>query len=384
MVAMNKIIQKIKEILHYGQLESMSHTQNRKIFNVNTASLIAICSSLTYTFNLYFFIGSNVAIINLISALPFFVLYLVPIWLNYKHRHKYASWVLSASLTASVAFSIWVINGALFNLHYYFVLFAIAPLLFFNSKDWYALLFFYFINIGLFVKVEYLGIDTLWEIAQPIDSESQFYLQTISVTISLLTLWFVAFLSERAAQFNEERLEKLSAHDLLTGLANRRFFEHNLSSALKIACRNHEHGSVMFIDLDNFKAINDTKGHFMGDLLLKEASSRILKALRTSDLVARFGGDEFVVLFPPVNAEVNLYRENIEKVARKVQNTLAQPYSLNDDRDNAGNVVFHECTASIGVAFYDHTDDMATLLKRADKAMYQAKWQGKNQVCVVG
>jgi len=139
---MNKITQKIKEILHYGQLESMSHTQNRKIFNVNSASLIAIFSSLTYTFNLYFFIGSNVA--------------------------------LSASLTASVAFSIWVINGALFNLHYYFVLFAIAPLLFFNSKDWYALLFFYFINIGFFMKVEYLGIDTLWEIAHPIDSESPY------------------------------------------------------------------------------------------------------------------------------------------------------------------------------------------------------------------
>lgn len=380
---MRKIIQTIRKILHYGQLESISNTQNRKILNVNSASLIAITSALLYSFNLLIFINSNAAMINFIAASPFLVLYLVPIWLNYHYYHKYASWMMSASITASVAFSIWVINGIFFNLHYYFILFAIVPLLFFSRKDWYASLLFYFINIGFFVKIEYFGVDPWWTIEQPIDPEAQFYLQASSVTVSLLTLWFITFLSEQSAQINEERLESLSDHDLLTGLANRRCFEQNLVRALKVARRNHGLGAIIFMDLDNFKPLNDTHGHLMGDLLLKEVSLRISKALRESDLVARFGGDEFVVLFPPSNAEKSHYRENIENVAYKIQTILSQPFYLKDDRDEASKVVSHVCTASIGVAFYDHADDMAALVERADKAMYQAKRQGKNKICVI-
>ena len=373
----------LRKILSYGQLESISYTQNRKIFNVNSASLIAVVSALLYSLNLLIFIDINVAIVNIIAALPFLLLYLVPIWLNYHYYHKYARLLISASITASVFFSILVISGTHFDLHYYFILFSIVPLLFFSSREWYSLLFFYFINIGLFVKIEYFGINTWFEINQYVDPESQFYLKASSVAVSLLTLWFTAFLSERAAQLNEERLEKLSDHDLLTGLANRRCFEQKLASAFKIAHRNNGLGAVMFIDLDNFKPLNDTHGHLMGDLLLKEASSRISKAVRATDLVARFGGDEFVVLFPPINADMRRYRENIEKVAHKIQNIISQPFSLKDDRDDASRVVSHVCTASIGVAFYDHTEDINTLVERADKAMYQAKRQGKNQICVI-
>lgn len=380
---MKKIIQAIRKILHYGQLESISNTQNRKILNVNAASLIAIISALLYSFNLLIFIDANTAMINFIAALPFLVLYLIPIWLNYHYHHKYASWMISASITTSVAFSIWVISGTFFNLHYYFILFAIVPLLFFSSKDWYASLLFYFINIGFFVRIEYFGVAPWWAIEQPIAPESQFYLQSSSVTVSLLTLWFITFLSEQSAQLNEERLENLSDHDLLTGLANRRCFEQNLARELKMARRNYGLGAVMFMDLDNFKPLNDTHGHLMGDLLLKEVSLRISKALRKSDLVARFGGDEFVVLFPPSNAETSHYRENIENVAHKIQNILSQPFYLKDDRDEASKAVSHRCTVSIGVAFYNHADDMVDLVERADKAMYQAKRQGKNKICVI-
>jgi diguanylate cyclase (GGDEF)-like protein len=380
---MNKIIKTISKILHYGQLESMSHTQNRKILNVNSASLIAIISALLYSLNLLIFINSDVAMINLIAASPFLILYLTPIWLNYHYHHKCASWMISALITASVACSIWVISGTFFNLHYYFILFAIVPLLFFSSKDWYASLLFYFINIGFFVKIEYFGVDPWWTIEQPIDPESQFYLQASSVTVSLLTLWFITFLSEQAAQLNEERLENLSDHDPLTGLANRRCFEQNLARALKVARRNHELGSVMFMDLDNFKPLNDTHGHIVGDLLLKEVSSRISKTLRESDLVARFGGDEFVVLFPPSNTETSHYREHIDNVARKIQHILSQPFYLKDHRDEASKAVSHVCTASIGVTFYNHADNMTALIERADKAMYQAKRQGKNQIFVI-
>ncbi len=208
---MAQIIQKIRKMLHYGQLESLSHTQNRKIFNVNLATFIAIASTLLYSFNLLVFIGSDVAMVNFIASSPFLILYLVPLWFNYSHQHTYASLMISVSITASVALSIWVISGSLFNLHYYFILFAIAPLLFFSSKSWLTLLFLYFVNISLFIRIEYFPINTWWEINQTIDPQSQFYVQASSVAVSLVTLWFIAFLSESSAQHNEERLEKLLA-----------------------------------------------------------------------------------------------------------------------------------------------------------------------------
>jgi signal transduction histidine kinase/CheY-like chemotaxis protein len=199
----------IRKIIHYGQIESLSHTQNRKIFNVNFASLIAVLSVFIYNVNLLIYIGSDVALVNFVASSPFLLLYLVPLWLNYRHHHKMASWMMSLSITASVAFSIWVISGTYFDLHYYFILFAIAPLLFFSSKDWFSLLLLYFLNIGLFLRFEYYGIDTWVNINQPVDPESQFYLQASNIAVSLITLWFIAFLSERSAQHNEERLEKL-------------------------------------------------------------------------------------------------------------------------------------------------------------------------------
>ncbi len=196
-------------MLHYGQLESLSHTQNRKISNVNFAAFIAIASTLLYSFNLLVFIGSDVAMINFIASLPFIILYLTPLWFNYRHQHTYASLMISCSITASVALSVWVISGTLFNLHYYFILFAIAPLLFFSSKNWITLLLLYLVNIALFIRVEYFDINTWYEINRIMDSQSQFYVQTSNVAVSLVTLWFIAFLSERSAQHNEERLEKL-------------------------------------------------------------------------------------------------------------------------------------------------------------------------------
>jgi signal transduction histidine kinase len=203
------INQTLRRILHYGQLETLSHTQNRKIFNVNFACLIAILSSSLYSLNLLIFIDSYIALVNLISALPFFILYLTPLWLNYNYRYKLASWVISLSITASVAFSIWVISGTHFNLHYYFILFAIAPLLFFRNKDWNQLLILYLINIALFVKIEYFGIDTWLNIEKLVDPESQLLVQASNVVFSIMTLWFITFLSEQAAQENEERLENL-------------------------------------------------------------------------------------------------------------------------------------------------------------------------------
>ncbi len=164
----------------------------------------------------------------------------------------------------------------------------------------------------------------------------------------------------------EDQIKHLAYHDSLTDLPNRYLFEDRLKLALKHARRNTLLLGVMFIDLDGFKAINDTHGHDVGDLLLKAVAERLTARLRMSDTLSRVGGDEFIVLLP----EIAGVRDGIN-VAQKLLVAMAEPFNL------AGTII--RLSASIGMAFYpQHGDTDQTLLKNADTAMYEAKKNGRN------
>ena len=169
----------------------------------------------------------------------------------------------------------------------------------------------------------------------------------------------------------EENLRHLSYHDMLTGLPNRILFSDRLKQAIAAAKRDKIHIlSMMFIDLDDFKEINDNFGHVTGDLALKEVASRIQDCLRESDTAARMGGDEFLVLLPAIESP-----DDAIIVAKKIRHALCQPIDLG----NLGLTV----TTSIGIAVYpEHGSEEETLLRNADAAMYHAKKSGRNTVCV--
>ncbi len=164
----------------------------------------------------------------------------------------------------------------------------------------------------------------------------------------------------------EEQLHHLAHYDTLTALPNRTLFADRLRQALGNARRDKVHIALMFLDLDKFKPVNDTFGHDVGDLLLKEAALRMQRCVRESDTVSRIGGDEFVVLLPTVEAEQDAMR-----IAKKMLHTLERPFELAD-----------HCiciSASIGIAVYpEHGDDEKLLTRHADVAMYYAKTGGRN------
>ncbi len=166
----------------------------------------------------------------------------------------------------------------------------------------------------------------------------------------------------------EERIQFLATHDGLTGLPNRNLFSQLLNQQIQSARRYEGKFAVMFLDLDRFKAINDTFGHEAGDLLLEEMASRFSACVRASDVVARLGGDEFVVLVQEAGDI-----EQVNTVARKILSAAIKPVMI------AG----QECrvTASVGICMFpqDAQDEQA-LMKNADTAMYRAKAQGKNNV----
>lgn len=165
----------------------------------------------------------------------------------------------------------------------------------------------------------------------------------------------------------EERMRHMAHHDLLTGLPNRTLINERLQQAVIKARRDKAHMAVMFLDLDKFKPVNDTLGHEVGDLLLKQVAGRLSGSVRASDTVARLGGDEFVVLLHAVDHE-----KDAAVVAGKMLHALNQPF-LVDGHDIS-------ISGSIGIAVYpQHGEDEKLLLINADIAMYQAKKNGRNE-----
>jgi diguanylate cyclase (GGDEF)-like protein/PAS domain S-box-containing protein len=166
----------------------------------------------------------------------------------------------------------------------------------------------------------------------------------------------------------EEHMRHMAQYDGLTHLPNRALFNDRLQQALAAATRNQDRLALMFIDLDKFKPVNDTYGHEVGDLLLKEVAQRMQDCLRESDTAARIGGDEFVVLLPTIETG-----EDAGIVGQKILRALNRPFELAGHRLNI--------SSSIGVAIYpDHGGSEKLLVKCADIAMYHAKKNGRNNV----
>ena len=176
-------------------------------------------------------------------------------------------------------------------------------------------------------------------------------------------------ISERKAA--EQRIHDLAFYDPLTALPNRRLLLDRLHQALLGSARSGQHGALLFIDLDNFKNLNDTRGHDMGDLLLIEVADRLTTCLRGCDTAARLGGDEFVVMLESLGEDQSQAAADAEVVGEKILEILNRNYDL------AGKS--HHSTPSIGVTLF-HGEDITIdeLLKQADMAMYQSKAAGRN------
>jgi diguanylate cyclase (GGDEF)-like protein len=170
---------------------------------------------------------------------------------------------------------------------------------------------------------------------------------------------------------SEDKIKSLAFYDSLTGLPNRRLLAERLEHAVTLNARTGHHGALLFLDLDNFKLLNDTQGHGAGDELLTEVARRLKGCVRKADSVARLGGDEFVVLMEKFNQASDQVAIQVKTVAEKIIVVLAEPYHLS--------TVLHHCSCSIGIVLFNGSDKTAAMLmSQADTAMYAAKKMGKN------
>ena len=171
----------------------------------------------------------------------------------------------------------------------------------------------------------------------------------------------------------EEKIHELAFFDQLTGLPNRTLLLDRLKQAVAASSRSGSHGALLFIDLDDFKTLNDTLGHDVGDILLRQVAQRLTLCVREGDTVARFGGDEFVVVLLGLSTSTEDAASAIESVAEKILTSFNEVHQLGD--------VAHHNTASIGVTlFKDGGASVDDLMKQADLAMYKSKKAGRNLV----
>jgi two-component system cell cycle response regulator len=178
----------------------------------------------------------------------------------------------------------------------------------------------------------------------------------------------VRLLYKELAQYSKQQ-QALAMHDPLTGLPNRRLLEDRIETTLQHASRNHLKAAVMYLDLDGFKAINDTYGHAYGDEILKAVAGRLVGSSRKEDTVARIGGDEFVIVLSQVSS-----LSDAQEPAAKLVDIVSEPYFIKD--------LTLKLSTSIGISIYpDDADNVQALISTADSALYEAKRAGKNRFC---
>jgi len=172
----------------------------------------------------------------------------------------------------------------------------------------------------------------------------------------------------------EEQIRRLAFYDPLTSLPNRRLFLERLEQELNIARREGQHGALLFLDLDHFKNLNDSLGHPVGDALLVEVSRRLQGGKGKGEVIARIGGDEFVILLPNSTGTIEQLSANAERRAQEINRRMNEPFYIHGHE--------YHITVSIGIALFPERNmDSTDILKRADTAMYRAKQAGRNAAC---
>lgn len=191
---------------------------------------------------------------------------------------------------------------------------------------------------------------------------------------------YIADITERKKM--EEDIRNMAYFDPLTALPNRRMLTDRLQHAMAGGARSGHYGALIYLDLDNFKPLNDTHGHAAGDLLLIEVAQRLLGCVRQTDTVARTGGDEFVVVLNDLSTDADMAAAECQRISAKILAALSAPYVLSLAHGaSPAQVVEHRCSASVGATlFKGEALYWQDLMKKADAAMYQAKAAGRNRV----
>lgn len=362
------LARRMQQLLHIGAEHAADATLRRKVMQCNTGMWLTVGNIIA--FNLMFAWSGNEGLIRSgLFQLPIGLLLIVSVtWLNGRGRLSIARWVLAALVAIDITVGIVLGQGTLLNLHLYFIVVAAVATVFFPPLLWRQAVLASAINIALFAWFELRG----WEPhpAMLEMSPSDLYaFRTVMLTSCVVIVVVLMLFSEYSAARNELELQAMANTDSLTHLPNRRAFRARLARDLATSHRSGSLLTVVIIDIDFFKDVNDAHGHDAGDLVLQGVGQVLQQQLRPDDMLARMGGEEFAVLMPSLSVEHG--RAVAERMRQAVESHRFETPQTS-----------LQLTVSLGVAALPPGARADSGLKSADAALYAAKQAGRNQVQV--
>jgi len=362
-------------LLHAGEQHAESTTEKRKIHHSNIVAGIAVLTATLY--GLFYLLSDTGNIVFTNSAtiqLTFAPVYLLTMVLNHRGYLRLARWMMSVNALGMICLLVVFGQGNDLNAHFFFLSYCGIIISTFPVQQWRSIIFLSALNILLFVACESGSFPPYPEVEE-LDQNIVAFLEIANILSSTFLMVGIILLSDYATSKNEIQLETISTTDSLTGMLNRRGFMQRFELERARCFRSRTCGTLLFIDLDNFKTVNDQYGHDAGDSLLQQAAQIIEISLRETDVVARFGGDEFVALIAEVDADEKKSIRIARSIATKIESALQTSCSLTQEMGNSQQTFKYRCSASIGVTPFDGESDLKQVIKMADQAMYRQKTQ---------
>lgn len=354
-------------LIQSGVSSAEDSTMRRKILLCNVGAFVGICSLLIFD-AVFLYSGSRSALSAAYSHIPFYGAFAAVFWLNRRRRYLVATGTLVfAAMLADYA-PMHIAFGTYFAHHHYFILYAVVPIAILPARHWKLIAFMFVANSALFIWFSLQGMPAAPDILD-IDDSIVTLFRTLLTFMVILTLAIFYWAYDLFAGRSERELQKLSMTDSLTQLPNRRYFEQAFHQEVARASRSVEAISIVFMDIDRFKDVNDTYGHNVGDAVICHVAGIVHQNLRAGNVVSRLGGDELVVLMPSTNVEEA--GEAMERVRMAVESTPCECEG-----------VVLSVTVSIGVAQVDIQAGLTAAYRTADEKLYQAKSGGRNKVAV--
>lgn len=366
--------------LTWGSDRSPSFSHRRKVLQLNATA--AMTFAVVCFFSVAYLATDNAALrrMALVQVPVIAVTAAIP-WLNRRGRHSLARWGLLLSVTALIAAGTWLSSGSYLRIHTIYIAVAMAAVVLFPFKEWRSAALLVLLNVGLFAHAEFVGVAPAADLL-PLPDRTFLVFRVAYLATTIFSILCIVWVGEFVIRRNELTFAELSGVDVLTGLPNRRRVMLRLTDAMTMSKRIRQYVGLVFLDLDNFKPLNDAHGHEAGDVLLREVAKRLIGIVREMDLAARLGGDEFVVVITHLGEDRASALARMRMVSEQIRSAIAEPYRIAvPGPGTAPGGVTHHCTASIGVAvFLGAETDPEAILQRADAAMYRAKTEGRNRI----
>jgi diguanylate cyclase len=362
---------RLQQCVVLGTSETSDPVDRLNVIQINICMLLAMV--LSVVFNGLFLISGNWGLI--LSGLvqwPFVALMGLTFGLNAQGHYRTARFLSFSVVLALLLTVILVAQGTALSIHYYLLVVTVLAVPLFRLSEWFWCLFFMLLSLGLFIFFEYQG----WPAHASVTQLSPFWLQSLRlgvVSSSCTVIMVVVVVSEVTSEHYVRNLASLAMTDALTGLPNRRVGTEKLVSEIAQSHRAVSPLAVAMVDIDYFKKINDEEGHEVGDLALHHVVELLTRHVRATDVVARMGGEEFLVVMP--NTSLSAAHAALDAVRQAIATTPFQ-WALSSRKPKGHRML----TVSIGVAAAQSGWSGDQFLQFADAALYEAKAAGRNQV----